>query len=187
MNIMSNKKFRSLGFTLIELLVAVSIVAILGVIALGVFGGVQGGARDSRRREELHSLAKNIESTYNPATGYYKYTTVQSSKDYPDTGVVGAGLPIDPSGYPYCIKAESSTTAPSSPTFNASTTWTTSACPTTDNGGVAVTGWLTLSASVTGGTVANEISDDSVAKSWTLCARLERGSAPYCIKNLPHQ
>lgn len=62
-----NKK----GFTLVELLVVISIIAILSIIGLTVFTGVQKNARDARRQSDVDAIAKALETTYNNATAAY--------------------------------------------------------------------------------------------------------------------
>lgn len=49
------------GFTLIELLVVISIIAILSVIGMAVYGNVQVMARDTKRREDLKAIAQALE------------------------------------------------------------------------------------------------------------------------------
>lgn len=53
------------GFTLVELLVVVSIIAILSVIGLAVFTGVQKGARNARRQSDIDAISKTLETHYN--------------------------------------------------------------------------------------------------------------------------
>ncbi len=50
------------GFTLVELLVVIAILAILATISLVVYTNAVKNARDARRKAEIISLAKNIES-----------------------------------------------------------------------------------------------------------------------------
>ena len=59
------------GFTLVELLIVVSIIAILAVIGLIVFGNFQKGARDARRKADIDSIATAMEANYVEATSQY--------------------------------------------------------------------------------------------------------------------
>jgi len=52
------------GFTLVELLVVITIIAILSVIGLAVFTGVQSNARNARRRADINSISKAWEVHY---------------------------------------------------------------------------------------------------------------------------
>lgn len=67
---------KSSGFTLVELLVVISIIAILSVIGITVFTGVQKGARDAKRRGDMNAIAKALEiyksqnNTYSPADSF---------------------------------------------------------------------------------------------------------------------
>lgn len=51
----------SKGFTLIELLVVIAIIAVLSVVGIVLFTNVQKGARDSKRRVDIDSIAKAYE------------------------------------------------------------------------------------------------------------------------------
>lgn len=53
------------GFTLVELLVVVAIIAVLSVIGITIFSGVQKNARDARRREDVSSISKALEARVN--------------------------------------------------------------------------------------------------------------------------
>lgn len=58
------------GFTLVELLVVISIIAILSVIGITVYSGVQKSARDAKRRGDLHALVLALEQ-YKTQNGSY--------------------------------------------------------------------------------------------------------------------
>ena len=154
------KSFSS-GFTLIELMVVIAIIAILAVIGATVFAGAQGSARDGSRRSEISSLAKSIEASKDYASGSYTYTTADAGRDFPK------GVPTDPSsGNVYCVDANTTTARPA----DATAKWTT-ACPTN---------YSPLATSLaTGGELAA-----GTAKSFTICASLERAAAPFCISSL---
>lgn len=55
------------GFTLVELLVVITIIAILSVVGVTVFGGVQSKARDARRKADVDSISKALEVNFNVA------------------------------------------------------------------------------------------------------------------------
>lgn len=56
------------GFTLVELLVVISIIAILSMIGLTVYSGVQKDARDAKRKADVDAIANTLEAHYNDAT-----------------------------------------------------------------------------------------------------------------------
>lgn len=63
------------GFTLVELLVVIAIIAILSVVGVTVFSGVQKSARDAKRKADLGAIYKALEiyfyqnGKYPPAGG----------------------------------------------------------------------------------------------------------------------
>lgn len=59
------------GFTLVELLVVVSIIAILSVIGITVFSGVQKNARDAKRKADIDAITKAVEAHYNNTQNQY--------------------------------------------------------------------------------------------------------------------
>src|SRR5438128_2745911 len=76
------------GFTLVELLVAIAIVAILAVIGLTVFTGLQRGARDAQRRADVEAVTRALEAAYNTTSA--TYPTLLS------TAFAGNRIPQDP-------------------------------------------------------------------------------------------
>lgn len=157
------------GFTLVELLVIISIIAILAVVGFSVFNGAQAQARDGRRRSEIDALGKAIESSKNPGVtpNTYAYTVADFNADFP------TNRPDDPTAArDYCIavSAANPPVPPAVATTNAAT-----GCPT---GGAAMTIINTTATPTTGIPIA------ATTTAWTLCASLERGTAPFCVQSL---
>ncbi|MBI2196755.1 prepilin-type N-terminal cleavage/methylation domain-containing protein [Candidatus Daviesbacteria bacterium] len=59
------------GFTLVELLVVVAIIAVLSVIGITIFTGVQKNARDARRRADIDSISSAWEANIVKVSPYY--------------------------------------------------------------------------------------------------------------------
>lgn len=89
------------GFTLIELLIVVTIIGVLMVIAIVIFGNVQPGARDARRRSDLDAIGKALETAKGGLETYLALANAQFA-----SGVV----PADPSS-PTRVYCAWSTTA----------------------------------------------------------------------------
>lgn len=91
--LLSNRFHNKSGFTLIELLVVVSIIAILSVIGITVFTGVQKNARDAKRRGDVEAISKALEAKYNNTTAAYPAIAV--------TDFSSGAMPVDPLGGNY--------------------------------------------------------------------------------------
>lgn len=93
------------GFTLIELLVVISIIAILSVIGITVFSGVQKGARDAKRKADVQAIATALEAQKNPTLSTYPLSVLPA---YFGAGVIPTG---PTTGETYSVTFDS-TTAP---------------------------------------------------------------------------
>lgn len=146
---------KSSGFTLIELLVVVAIIAILTLIAISVYSGVQAKARDARRQAEIDSLAKSISVRKDATAGTYTYTAAMYDADYPST------KPQDPkTPTTYCYNTTLGAANPAN--------WTGSACPG---------GYLPIPS------ISADIITTAVSQ-WKICASLEGSSAVFCKSSL---
>lgn len=67
------KKSRS-GFTLIELLIVITIIALLASIIIASYRGIQGRARDDRRKSDVAAIVKAMEIYYDD-NGRYPLTS----------------------------------------------------------------------------------------------------------------
>ncbi len=88
--------FNPSGFTLIELLVVVSIIAVLSVIGITIFTGVQKNVREARRKADIDAISKALEAGY----------TSGSTIPYPaltDSMFSGGIIPKDPNGSSYVV------------------------------------------------------------------------------------
>ena len=54
--------FRKSGFTLLELVVVIALIAILSVVGISVFVGLQKNARDTKRKADIDAIAKSYEA-----------------------------------------------------------------------------------------------------------------------------
>ena len=121
------------GFTLIELLVVIAIIAILSVIGIAVYSGVQKNTRDARRKADIDAIAQSLETA--KTIGSTTYPIMANAM------FASGSVPVDPtstnvapdSACPgvckYCVKnaagncaVADTTVAPGAPA--AAATWT---------------------------------------------------------------
>ena len=154
------------GFTLIELLVTIAIISVISVIAVALLGNVQADARDSKRKAELEALSNALE--VNKTSGGGTYNPLLANQLAGGVFPGGGAEALDPQGYPYCIKASTTTIPPTNSVIGAGV-WAsgTTAC------GEAT--YLKISGTVPANTTV----------SWTLCTRLENKGTPqvFCRTN----
>ncbi len=86
------------GFTLIELLVVISIIAILSVVGITVFTGVQKSARDAKRRGDIEAISKAFEVKYNNKGSYEDLAPANNNSLF-----ASGSFPKDPKGVDYTI------------------------------------------------------------------------------------
>jgi len=91
------------GFTLVELLVVVTIIAILSVIGIAIYTGVQKTARDARRVGDVDAITGALEANYNSGSG--TYSTLAGAN------FSSGSVPIDPldtstGGYQYNARSD---------------------------------------------------------------------------------
>lgn len=151
------------GFTLVELMVVVSIVAILSVVGVTVYSGIQTRARDAARRADIDAIANALE--VNKVSGGV-YTQLANAQFAAGT------IPLkDPSGNVYCGNVTPSTIASNNITAQPTAT---DCVPATNGAGSppATIGYKAISDTVpvpAAGTT-----------SWKICTWLETTSAAYC-------
>lgn len=156
---------RARGFTLVELLVVVSIISILALIGLVIFGNIQKGARDARRIKDIDAIANAMEANYVQSTGLYTVlaATMFSGGQIPQdprdtTGTCGTG---GTNICTYCVVGQGATAqTPATAPFTSCATSVAAGQPT-------------------GG---------STNRNWQVCANLETASGPrgtlyYCRVN----
>jgi prepilin-type N-terminal cleavage/methylation domain-containing protein len=66
----SLKKSSQQGFTIIELLIVIVVIAILSIIVINTYSGIQAKARNNQRESNLQSIQEQVEVFY-ASNGYY--------------------------------------------------------------------------------------------------------------------
>lgn len=80
------------GFTLVELLVVIAIIAILSMIGLSIYAGMQKAARDARRRSDLEQYRIALQSYAANNNGKYPSPGGTSSTTTYQDLITGAGV-----------------------------------------------------------------------------------------------
>ncbi len=103
------------GFTLVELMVVITIIAILSIVGVTIYSGVQAKAQDSKRRADIDSISNAIEVHFNSTTGNYAaglgdwFSSGSAPKD-PKSGVDYSGWPnISAATYSVCATLSDTT------------------------------------------------------------------------------
>lgn len=149
------------GFTLVELLVVVSIIAILAVVGMTIFTGVQSRARNARRQSDIQAIAKALEANKTPGTTVYPAIAA--------TWFAGGVVPTESAGTTprynlvYSVTAGAQVAKP--------TTWAATAGPTS------------LPAGVTAIEVADAVPSGGNITSFQVCAQLEAPVSIFCVPN----
>ncbi|MDO8570478.1 MAG: type II secretion system protein [Candidatus Daviesbacteria bacterium] len=164
----------SAGFTLVELMVVISIIAILASVSIVLFTSSQASARDAKRRIELSALAKSIEASRDMGNGSYYYESTRMNADFPTIGLYN-----DPKGHAYCIYTSTSVGAPGAMTSAQNNNSV--SCNVNNGNYIDLTTSVNPSPPTTANRLGNNIFD---VKGWTLCALMERGTAPFCISSI---
>lgn len=103
--LMKNKK----GFTLVELLIVITIIAIFGVMAIGIFNasGIQNKARDAQRKKDLNRIKVALEEYFNDNGSYPDGIASWNIKSNCGKSISSFTYlnpwPCDPTGEPYKI------------------------------------------------------------------------------------
>ena len=85
------------GFTLVELLVVISIIAILSVLGISLFGGVQQKARDTQRRADINAIKAALEQRFDATSATYpSFSTPPVVNGLISTWFANSEIPVDP-------------------------------------------------------------------------------------------
>lgn len=158
-------KIKSSGFTLVELMIVVAIIAVLSVIGVTVFSGIQKDSRDARRRADIDAIASAMEANYGKTVaGQYSAITA----GFFANGVV----PVDPTSTNVSPEGACPGVCKYCVTQDATSARTPAACSTGSTPVAAASG--TTAAAPSGG--ANQY--------WMICANLEKTAGTfYCRGN----
>ncbi len=94
------------GFTLLELLLVISMLAILAVVGVVTYSGLNKNSKDTKRKQDVESIAKLYESKFDPVKGKY-FGLDPAGKDF-SSGI----FPTPPEGGSYSNLIPSAGSAP---------------------------------------------------------------------------
>lgn len=89
-----------MGFTLVEVLIVVAVVTIISLSAIGSYTSSLKSTRDSRRKADLSSINKALESYYND-NGFYPASISAADLCATTVNCYLKTIPTDPKGYTY--------------------------------------------------------------------------------------
>lgn len=90
---MNLPRVKTSGFTLVELMIVVAIIAVLSVIGVTIFSGIQKDSRDARRRADVDAMATAMEANYGKAPAVAGQYGAMAAAFFAD-----GTLPVDPTG-----------------------------------------------------------------------------------------
>lgn len=91
----------SKGFTLVEVLIVVAIMTLFVISGISTYVNTLKASRDTKRKADLGTIQKGLESYYND-NGYYPADlTTGTPLCASDTNCYLKTIPLDPSGYVY--------------------------------------------------------------------------------------
>ena len=103
------KKRDQQGFTIVELLIVIVVIGILAALVVTTYAGIQGKARDSKRKTDLQAMQTQIEAYYAEENHYPSYTNLNSdqwrSTEANHLKSLKADTLTDPSGTAATLKA----------------------------------------------------------------------------------
>lgn len=83
---MISLKKRNEGFTIVELLIVIVVIAILAMLVLTTYSGIQAKARNSQRQTDVQSLQTQIEAFFSQ-NGYYPSRTDMNDATWRSTNM----------------------------------------------------------------------------------------------------
>lgn len=86
---MSTQKIKQSGFTIVELLIVIVVIAILAMLVITTFSGIQQKARDTKRQTDIKALHSQLEAFYAQNGGGYPVMVDVNTQSWRDTNMKG--------------------------------------------------------------------------------------------------